>query len=328
MRLTEFSRIKWEQARELREKGLLREAEKELKEALGGQPDHPLLKMSLATLYIKEKKYSQARTLAEELLSQDPTHAQAQYVIGELLFQEKKYKEALPYLEKAVTRDPRPYLKVRLARTLSQMDRNREAVDILENELVRDPHNYRLMKEKALILNRMGRREEALELYGKLREILPEDQFIKKEVIRLKGLKYTTERTIKEIGTALNMPSQKDDAQLRGLLAQQLKEDGRLKEAARHFEKAWESEPGNPFFLKQAGYCYNKLGRYDRAARILSEALRMDPGDFIVKGTLEKIYSTIGNLSKFVTLLEDIVHEHPEQVNLFGTIRKLKKQMK
>ncbi len=328
MQLTQFSNIKWEYARALRKKGLLKEAEKALKEALEEQPDHPLLKMSLATLFIRENKHLQSKALAEEVLLQDPSDAQAQYVLGEVFFHEKKYKEALPYFQKAAASDPRPYLRRRIARTLNEMGRGREAINVLDNEMVRDARNPSLLKEKAIILNRMGLKDEALEVYETLGEILPGDQFIKKEMIRLKGLKRAPDKIIKELEIALNMPSQRNNAQLRGLLAQKLKEEARLEEAAGHFEKAWELEPENPFFLKQAGFCYYNLKRYDQAIKALSQALKMDPGDFIVKVTLEKIYSSVGSFKKLVELLEDIVHEHPERVNLFGTIKKLRKQVK
>lgn len=327
MKLHEFSRIKWERARELRKRGAYREAEEELKEALEEQPDHPLLKLSLAMIYIKEEKYLEAKVLAEEVLSQDPSDSKALYVMGEILLQGKRFNEALLYFQKAAHKDQSAFLKLRIARTLREMCRYQEALDILDNELIRDRENPLFLKEKALILNRMEHYKEALELYERLRELFPQDQFIKKEVIRLKGLKQAPEKTIKELEITLNMPSQKDNAQLRGFLAQKLKDEGRLEEAAYHFEKALELQPQNSFFLKQAGYCYYHLKRYDRAIKALGQALRMNPRDYYVKTTLGKIYSKTGNLKEFISLLEDIFSEHPDQVSLIGKIRRLRKEL-
>lgn len=327
MQLSQFSRIRWELAKKLRKSGSFKEAEKELREALEEQPDHPLLKMSLATLLIKENKHLRAKTLAEEVLLRDPTDARAQYVLGEVLFHERKYKEALPYFQVAATADPRSYLIRRVARTLNEMGRGEEAVDLLDNALVRDAQNPSLLKEKAVILNRMGLQDEALLVYKTLAGILPEDPFIKKEVMRLKSLNRSPEKTIRELEIALNMPSQRDNVQLRGLLAQQLKETGRLAEAAKQFETAWEREPDNPFFLKQAGFCYYKLEQYDKAVGTLSRAFKMDPADFIIKRTLETIYSSYGDLLELIDLFENIVQENPEQVALLGTIKKLKKKV-
>jgi len=327
MHLTPFSRIKWEQAKELRKKGFLKEAEKELKAALEEQPAHPLLMVSLATIYLQQKEFVEAKALAEEALSQNPSDPKAHYVLGEFFFQKKRYKDALSCFQKAAAKDPRPYLKVRQARTLNQMGRNKDALTVLENALVRDANNHRLLKEKALILNRMGLHDQALELYERLKEILPGDQFVKKEVMRLKGLRRAPDKTIKELEIALTMSSERDNAQLQGLLAQQLKKKNRFEEAAKRYEKAWEMEPENPFFLKQAGFCYYNLKRYDQAIKALGQALQMDPEDFVVKKTLEKIYSTTGNLNDFISLLEGILHEHPDQVSLFGKINKLRKQV-
>lgn len=327
MKLTEFSRIKRERAKELRKKGAYDEAEEEIKEALEEQPEHLLLKVSLAAIYLKQERHPEARSIAVEVLSQEPSNAQALYLMGEISLKEKRFREALDYLKKADQKDPSPFLKTAISRALTGMGGNREALEILENELIREPENPRILKQKARILNRMGRFSEALNIYEGLKGLFPNDEFLRKEVMRLKGLKEDPSKIIRELEVTLNMPSQKDNAQLWGLLAQKLKEEGRLEEAARSFEKAFELRSDNPYFLKQAGFCYYALKRYENSAAAMGRALRMDPDDYYIKSTLDKIYEKSGDLNAYLELIEDVLEAHPGKGRLMGKARSIRKKL-
>ncbi len=61
MKLTGFSRTKWERARDLKKRRQYQEAEKELKEALEDAPDHFLLKASLADVYLRQDRSMEAK---------------------------------------------------------------------------------------------------------------------------------------------------------------------------------------------------------------------------------------------------------------------------
>ena len=89
MGLSEFCRIKWERARDLKRKGKYQEAERELIDALEEEPAHLLLKSSLADLYVRQGKVVEARILTEEVLASDPSYPEALVVLGEIFFKEK-----------------------------------------------------------------------------------------------------------------------------------------------------------------------------------------------------------------------------------------------
>jgi tetratricopeptide (TPR) repeat protein len=182
-----------------------------------------------------------------------------------------------------------------------------------------------LLKEKALVLNRLDRRQEALELYEKLRVLEPQDRFVQKEILRLKGMRRSDHKVIKELQTTVNIPSQQDNAQLHGLLAQKLKKAGQVREAAAAYRTATRLEPDNPYFLKQQGFCHYSLGEHEQALECLGQAFHKDPSDYYVKGTLEKIYNSLGRLEEFLDLLEEAYHLHPHNVKLLGTIKRLRK---
>lgn len=327
MKLTEFSRIKRERAKELRKKGAYHEAEEEIKEALDEQPGHPHLLVSLAAVYLRQERVPEARTIVTEVLSQDPFNAQALHLMGEISFKERRFREALDYLTKADQRDPSPFLKVAISRALTEVGRNQDALEILENELIRGHENPRILKEKARILNRMGRSHEALTIYEGLKRLFPNDAFVKKEVMRLKGLDEDPSRVVQELKVMLNMPSHEEDAQLWGLLAKKQKEGGLLEEAAHSFEKAFALCPDNSYFLKQAGFCYYALKRYEDASAVMGRALRMDPDDYYVKSTLDKIYQKWGDPHTYLELIEGALKAHPGKRSLMGKARSIRKRL-
>jgi len=327
MKLGEFSRIKWERAKDLKKRGDFLDAERELKEALEDEPDHFLLKASLADLYLRQDRLTEAKILAETILSLDPEYPQARYILGEIFFKEKSFDQALQCFRHASQKDPRPYMILRVARTLRNMERYEEALETLDSILVSDRQNMGFLKEKGLVLGRMERWEQALEIYEKLREMDPNDSFVRKAIYDIKGKDRPADKLIRELEMVVTLPSGKDDPQLHGLLGQKLKKAGKLKEAIAEFRKAQRLDLKNVFFLKHEGFCHYQLKDYDNAIQTLSEAFRNDPTDYIVKSTLNKLYATTGNLEGFMLLLEDISMEHPHNVKLMGTLKKIRKQV-
>jgi len=325
MTLSKFCRIKWEQAIELKKRGNYDEAEKELSAAIEEAPANLMLKASLAELYVRQGRLLEARIITSEILDTKPDHPQALVVLGEILFKEKRFKEALNCFRHASRKDQRPYLTLRIARTLRETGDYEEAIDELDRLLAVERQNTSFLKEKALILNRVERYSEALEIYENLRILDPADSFVLKEILRLKGLNRPDNSVVKELSAVVKIPSRKCDAQLHGLLGQELKKTGQVREAAIEYATASKLAPDNLYFLKQQGFCYYKLKEHSRAIECLSEAFVKEPSDFIVKTTLEKIYTTLGRLDDYLSLLERALEAHPHNVKLMGTIKKIKK---
>jgi tetratricopeptide (TPR) repeat protein len=325
MALSRFCQIKWEQAKAFRRQGRLAEAEQELLDALEEAPHHSLLRSSLANLYLRQGRVLEARVLVDEILKADSNCPEAVVVRGEIASKEHRWPEALEDFEHAWRMNPHPYLVLRRGRTLMEMGRHAEALEVLDSALVADRENVSLLKEKALVLNRMRRWEEALGLYEKIRLLTPEDLFVQKEILRLKGLSRSGDKVIKELQTTVGLSSRRDDAQLHGLLAQKLREAGQVQEAAAEYRTASDLSPGNFYFLKQQGFCYYNLQEYDKALECLGRAFRSDPADFYVKRALEKIYTKVDRPEDFLALLEQVQSLHPHQRKLMGWIKKARK---
>ncbi len=316
-----------ERIRRLKDRRQYAEAEQEIRKELEKKPDQPFLKANLANLFLHQDRLNEARILIEEILSHDPRHPQALYVLGEVFLKQNSPKGALECFRQAFAREPRDYLILRSARALKEMGRFAAALEELQKVLVVKPGNFPFLKEKGLVLNKMKRFDQALEAFEKAREIFPGDSFVNAEILRLKSRHRPGGQMVKELQKVVSMESKKDDAQMHGLLAQKLKEDGQVREAAAEYRVAASLEPRNLYFLKQEGFCHYRDKNYPEAIRCLEGALRQDPSDFRVRNTLDTIYTERGETEKFLRLLDEILVHHPGHKPTLGTIRKIQRKL-
>lgn len=327
MEKEEFYSTVTNRIRALKESRNYEEAEKEIRRELEKNPDHSLLKTSLADLYLRQGRLSEGRILVEDVLTSDPQHPQALSVLGDIFLRQRSPREALECYRQAFNRDPRPYLILKAARALKEMGSFDEALQELEKVLVVKPESLAFLKEKAFILNRMKRFDQALETFERIIKISPDDTFVQKEILRLRSRSRPEAQVLKELQIVIGMDSRKDDAQMHGLLAQKLKGAGQIREAAAEYGRASGLEPQNPYFLKQQGFCFYRLKKYDEAIHCLKEACRKDPSDYFVWSTLEKSFAAQDNLKGLLDLLEETLRQYPSQRSLLGKIKKVKKKL-
>jgi len=311
----------------LKEKGRYGEAEGEIRRVLEKEPDDLFFRVSLADLYLRQDRLTESRVLIEEVMTQDPRHPQALSVLGYILLKQHSPKEALACYRQAFNREAQPYLILKAARALKEMGKLEEAIEELEKVLVVKRESLSFLREKAFILNRLKKYDQALEIFEKIKKISPDDPFVQKEILRLRSRARPNEQVLKELQRVIGMESKKDDAQMHGLLAQKLKGAGQVREAAAEYGAASRLAPDNLYFIKQQGFCFCDLGRYEEAIRNLSEVSRKDPTDYYVRGALEKSYKALGDLKGLLNLYEEISRLHPRQKFLLGKMKKIRKQL-
>jgi tetratricopeptide (TPR) repeat protein len=303
------------------------EAEEVIQHELQQNPEQSFLKTSLADVYLRQGRLTEARILIDEVLTRDPQHPKALSVLGDLFIKQRSPERALECYRQASARDLKPYLVLKTARAFKEMKLFDDALQELEKVLVVKPKSLPFLKEKAFLLNRMKRFDQALETLEKIKEISPEDAFVQKEILRLRSRRRPENQVVKELQAVIGMESKKDDAQLHGLLAQRLKGAGMVKEATVEYKRASNLEPHNPYFLKQQGFCHYRQKEYDQAIHCLKEAFQKDPSDYVVRKTLEKSYEARGDIGAYLTLLEETLLQHPDQKSLLGTVRRIRTRL-
>ncbi len=313
--------------RALKEERKYSEAEEEIGNELRKNPDQPFLKASLADLYLRQNRLAEGRILAEEILAGDPQQAEALSVLGDVFFKQNSPRKALDYYRQALSRHPRDYLFLKTARALRKLKRFEEALEELERVLVVKPKSFPFLREKASLLNQMKEFDRALAVFEKMKEVSPEDEFVQKEILRLKSMSRPAQEVVKELRIVAGMESKKNDPQVHGLLAQKLKAAGFIHEAAAEYRTASELAPDDLFFLKQEGFCHYRAKEYEEAIRCLADAFRKDPADSVVRKTLGIIFKARGETVKFLELLEEALRQHPGEKTLWGVVRKLRGEL-
>jgi tetratricopeptide (TPR) repeat protein len=247
--------------------------------------------------------------------------------MGDFFLREHSFHEALDCYRQASSRDPRPYLTLKTARALKEMGDHSRALEELQKVLALKPQSLSFLKEKALILNRMKKFDEALDCYERIQNLQPEDPFVEKEIFRLRSRTRANDQVITELKAVAGMDSKREDPQIRGLLAQKLKDKGLIREAAAEYRAASNLEPNNLYFVKQRGFCHYRLKEYGEALQCLGEAFLKDPTDNAVRTTLKKIFETLGNPKGFLDLLEEAHMRHPASKPLLGMIKKARRRL-
>jgi tetratricopeptide (TPR) repeat protein len=95
-------------ARLLRESGLDRDAENELRAALEIDPAHADTRLDLAMLYVDDERLEEAGTLAAAVLKDDPGHRRGKLVLGIVHYHRGRLDEAEALLREALLLNPDP----------------------------------------------------------------------------------------------------------------------------------------------------------------------------------------------------------------------------
>jgi len=119
----------------LKESGRYSEAEEEIRSELQENPEQSFLKASLADIYVRQGRLTEARILVEEVLARDPQHPEGLSVMGDLFIKQRFPQKALECYRQAFSRNPKPYLVLKAARAFKEMKLFDDALQELERFL-------------------------------------------------------------------------------------------------------------------------------------------------------------------------------------------------
>jgi peroxiredoxin/Tfp pilus assembly protein PilF len=128
---------------------------------------------ALAEDLLSRKQAVEAEASAREALLQDPDYAFARVLLGEALLQQENALQALDQFilaEKVIK--PAYRARLGLGRSLSDLGKDLEALAVLEPLINEKVEKGRLYYQLALIYQRQGKTEKALETYRKSAEYL------------------------------------------------------------------------------------------------------------------------------------------------------------
>jgi tetratricopeptide (TPR) repeat protein len=132
-------------------------------------PEQNEAKFGLATIYHRMGEWIMARNLYSEILAAEPGNLEALNNLLVLVGQESP-KEALAQLEKLAEQNPDfSPLPAQMAAIYSQMQQYPQAIASIRRAMQIDPDNLAYRYNAAVLMDRAGKRREAIELYVELK---------------------------------------------------------------------------------------------------------------------------------------------------------------
>jgi tetratricopeptide (TPR) repeat protein len=320
-----YLNMKLERARELVSTKHYSQAQQEIEEDLEEAPNNPELLTLLADIYNHQDRLTDATLIIDQLLQTGETSYDLFIIKGNVLYQQEHFAEALEYFQLALKKKRTNYLLGRLIQTLLRLNRTAEALYYTQIALEFKPEDPFFLKYLGQIYKKQKEWYRALEIYQKVIELAPRDEFCYKEYLQLKARGWTPQKVEGELKAILKVSDKKDNPYLHALRAQNLKSMGQWEEAIMEYQRAIHLAPGDNFLLKQLGFCYSHLKRFAEAAGTLKIPFIHNPNDIYIRAALISAYKKIKNIEGLIAVLKEALGKHPEAKILYGILRGLYK---
>ncbi len=267
------------------QRGDLTGARKQFADLVRAAPDESAARVSVALAWIEAKKNSEAISVVDEGL-RTGGDGRLYFVKGLVEQDERRFSDAAASFGKVRPEDGELYESARadMALSLSQLGRHAEAERALAAPLKAQPNNLKFVTTLAIIRERDGKVNEAIEL---LRRTLGDG-----------------ERT----GLAAEKMAELTDA-----LANSLERAGKTKEAIALLGKALEARPRDEVLLYALGGAYEKSGDSEAAVGQMKALLTLDPDNADALNFLGYTYAERGvKLDEAEKLVSKAVELKPE----------------
>lgn len=234
-------------------------AEKFYFEAIKAAPQEPGAYRSLALLYLRATMFARAEALARRGVEVAPDDLNLRMSLAVALFRQARYEDALAQFRKYRLQggEDTVTLCLYMGDCLERMEGAEEqALKEYDAALALDPDSVQAANNKALLLARMGRTQEALGV--------------------IDGLLARGERDAYVL----------DSAGWIRVLADDL--DGALP----LFSEALDKEPGHPEILAHAAALHRRAGRSEQAGRLYDKAIDAARGNPVAERKVRDVYGS------------------------------------
>jgi tetratricopeptide (TPR) repeat protein len=204
-----------------------------------------------------------------ELIDVNPDETDAYIGKGECLLNMNQSAKARELFKEALRRinlSPRKY-SYKKGKCLFHLDQYKEALNCFNEVITTDPKNYSALFQRARLLGRLRRTEEATEAHHKILEIENKDDDI--QLLRIKGISFhilgMTQEAIQAYDKILMLyPNDSYILNKKGTFLDYL---GRYNEAIECFDRVLKLNPKNVVCLCKKAYSYLKLGKFGEAKK-------------------------------------------------------------
>lgn len=273
------------------------------------------LRLALAQLYLEEGYPEPARQLLLPFIGQPQIPDLAYYLLGEISLAEQEIDNALLYYRQVSEGDEFIAARARAAQMLINNERLMDARAFLRIERMRydDYYNSLLMLEIQL-LDENSQSSEADKLLDRELNRTPDDSTL----LYQRAMRAWEAGNLQQMEDDLKrlLANDPDNATALNALGYTLADEnivGRLDEAQRLIERAYELDGNNPAVLDSLGWVYYRQGKPERAVQWLQRAFDIMP-DQEIAAHLAEVLHILGRDREARELLDVMMRqttEHP-----------------
>jgi len=292
------------------QRAIAREA---LDNALSLQPDLPEVQLAQGFFtYYVEDDYARARQMFEKVHATWPNEIESFVALGSIARRQDRWEESKAYYERAVALSPlRADLRSSLVSVLMGTRDLGAALDAVDAALVHWPEDVGFIAEKARILQRLGRLDEAGALLKPLR-MRPESNVYRRIVSQAQlQRQYGDAIGVLEAHLARNpdpptMGSLRLElGRLRGLAGDPIGAVADLEQARAIFATEYLTDPKSSSTLTSLALTYCYLGDRDKALTYVQKAMGASTSGWSrAEDTQMRIWAYFGNLDLAIPALE------------------------
>jgi|GEM_PF-2046183 len=243
--------------------------------------------MNKGVALAKLGKYDEAVISLKEAIKIDGNYEEAWMNLARVLTEAKRIDEAIEAYEKLRSMGEAYKWALEEGFVLYRAERFEEALKILSEIDDREARIY-----SALCLSKLGRDDEAIEIYKKLLEEEPDDSVALNNFIVL-CRKRERLREASEFLRALT--KRKASAELKKRLGEVLLLSGDLKESLKFFEEILQEMCEDRDLLYNAALCYFLNEKYQEAKKLIDRVIEQNPYEGDVWLLRARIHDALGN---------------------------------
>ena len=295
--------------------GNIKAAQQQTDQLLENHQGGDELRLALAQLYLDEGYPDLAQQLLQPFIGQPQAPDRAYILLGEIALVEQKIDNALLYFRQVGEGDEFIHSRARAARMLIDNQRLLDARAFLRIErMAHDQYYNSLLMLEIQLLDAYGQTEEADQLLDRELARTPDDSTL----LYQRAMRAWEAGDLEQMETDLKhlLANEPDNANALNALGYTLADEnlnGRLDEAQRLIERAYELTPDDPAVLDSLGWVYYRQGEPQRALDWLQRAFAAMP-DQEIAAHLAEVLHELGRSEEARELIDSLMRqtsEHP-----------------
>ena len=221
--------------------------------------------------FVADSAFSQLSTRLKVQMRKEPDERYWPYCLGIIYERKHQYKQALPYYKATYAEDADPVIGERIVDCLSGLGAYQQALGYVEEAIREDSISHNWSWQKADLLDKLGKNEEAIQALTSYIERNPDEPYGYANRAWIKEFSNDKEGALEDYETAIVLEPEFTPLYhiRKGVL---LKRKGKEADARKEFERVLESDTV-PDESSCAHYAYFYLGRVDEARRWMEKIL-------------------------------------------------------